>query len=107
MILGKKKASQEVGCSTSLSIEGVKKKGKGKCRPTRMSEILCISSNGHRQVIEYNEFGQLIGESVTKLKSFIRTAMRFHVPITYQSWKDVAKDLKDKIYEQIEVIFSS
>ncbi|KAA0056793.1 uncharacterized protein E5676_scaffold701G00380 [Cucumis melo var. makuwa] len=57
----------------------------------------------HR-VVEYNELDQSIGESATKLKSFIGTTVRVHVPISYQSWKDVSTELKDKIYELIEMV---
>lgn len=42
----------------------------------RMSEIMRVSSDEHRRVVEYNELGQHIGESATKLKSFIGTTMR-------------------------------
>ncbi|KAL0556686.1 hypothetical protein IC582_005201 [Cucumis melo] len=67
-----------------------------------MSEITRVSYDGHKRVVEYNELGQPIGESATKLKSFIGTTVRVHVPISYQSWKDVPTELKDKIYELIE-----
>ncbi|KAL4028555.1 hypothetical protein IC575_011752 [Cucumis melo] len=68
----------------------------------RMSEITRVSCNGHKRVVEYNELGQPIGESATKLKSFIGTTVRVHVLISYQSWKDVPTELKDKIYKLIE-----
>lgn len=72
-----------------------------------MSEITWVSCDGHKRVVEYNELDQPIGESATKLKSFIGTTVRVHVPISYQSSKDVpTEELKDKIYELIEVIFS-
>ncbi|KAL4032531.1 hypothetical protein IC575_005609 [Cucumis melo] len=67
-----------------------------------MCEITRVSCDGHKRVVEYNELGQPIGESATKLKSFIGTTVRVHVPISYQSWKDVPTELKDKIYELIE-----
>ncbi|KAL0554394.1 hypothetical protein IC582_008314 [Cucumis melo] len=70
--------------------------------PTGMPEITRVSCDGHKRVVEYNELGQPIGESATKLKSFIGTTVRVHVLISYQSWKDVPTELKDKIYELIE-----
>ncbi|KAL4033002.1 hypothetical protein IC575_006086 [Cucumis melo] len=101
MALGKQ-ARLEAGCSSVPSIEGVINKGKGTRGPTGMSEITRVSCDGHKRVVEYNELGQPIGESATKLKSFIGTTVRVHVPISYQSWKDVPTKLKDKIYELIE-----
>ncbi|KAL0544189.1 hypothetical protein IC582_019302 [Cucumis melo] len=101
MTLGKQ-ARLEAGCSSVPSTEGVINKGKGTCGPTGMSEITRVSCDGHKRVVEYNELGQPIGESATKLKSFIGTTMRVHVSISYQSWKDVPTELKDKIYKLIE-----
>ncbi|TYK00930.1 uncharacterized protein E5676_scaffold602G001010 [Cucumis melo var. makuwa] len=101
MTLGKQ-ARLEAGCSSVPSTEGVIIKGKGTRGPTGMSEIKRVSCDGHKRVVEYNELGQPIAESATKLKSFIGTTVRVHVPISYQSWKDVPTELKDKIYELIE-----
>ncbi|KAL0537091.1 hypothetical protein IC582_026061 [Cucumis melo] len=67
-----------------------------------MSEITRVSCDGHKRVVEYNELGQPIGESATKLKSFIGTTVRVHVSFSYQSWKDLPAELKDKIYELIK-----
>ncbi|KAL0558738.1 hypothetical protein IC582_003320 [Cucumis melo] len=100
-----KQARLEAGCSSVPSTEGVINKGKGTCGPTGMSEITRVSCDGHKRVVEYNELGQPLGESATKLKSFIGTTVRVHVPISYQSWKDVPTELKDKIYELIEAGF--
>ncbi|KAA0038005.1 uncharacterized protein E6C27_scaffold36G001940 [Cucumis melo var. makuwa] len=101
MTLGKQ-ARLEAGCSSVPSTEGVINKGKGTHGPTGISEITRVSYDGHKRVVEYNEPGQPIRESATKLKSFIGTTVWVHVPISYQSWKDVPTELKDKIYELIE-----
>ncbi|KAA0067188.1 uncharacterized protein E5676_scaffold1567G00520 [Cucumis melo var. makuwa] len=37
-----------------------------------------------------------------KLKSFIGTTVRFHVPITYSYWPTVPEEIKDKIFELVE-----
>ena len=68
-----------------------------------MNEITRVSSEGKRRVVDYNELGQPIGQNATKLKKFIGTAVRFHVPITYSSWPTVPKEMKDKILELIDV----
>ena len=60
-----------------------------KCGPTGMKEITCVSSEGRRRVVEYNQLGQPIGQDATKLKIFIETTIRFHVPITHSSWPAV------------------
>ncbi|TYK16857.1 uncharacterized protein E5676_scaffold96G001330 [Cucumis melo var. makuwa] len=78
MTLGKQ-ARLEAGCSSIPSTEGVINKGKGTRRPTGMSEITQVSCDGHKRVVEYNELGQPISESATKLKIFIGTTVRVHV----------------------------
>ncbi|KAA0054271.1 hypothetical protein E6C27_scaffold131G002270 [Cucumis melo var. makuwa] len=93
----------EAGCSSVPSTERFINKGKGTRGSMGMSEITWVSCDGHKRVVEYNELDQPIGESATKLKSFIGTTVRVHVPISYQSSKDVpTEELKDKIYELIE-----
>ncbi|KAL0536464.1 hypothetical protein IC582_025413 [Cucumis melo] len=87
-----------------------KKKGesstqKRKCGPTKMKEITCARSEGQKLVIQYNELGQAIGQNTTKLKSFLGTIVRFHVPIIYSDWPTVPKKINDKIFELIEVGF--
>ncbi|KAA0025510.1 uncharacterized protein E6C27_scaffold417G001180 [Cucumis melo var. makuwa] len=70
-----------------------------------MKEITRARSEGKKLVIQYNELGQAIGQNATKLKSFIGTTVRFHVPIIYSDWPTVPKEIKDKIFELIEAGF--
>ncbi|TYK02471.1 putative serine/threonine-protein kinase nek2 [Cucumis melo var. makuwa] len=56
-------------------------------------------------LVRYNEDGASIGENGAKLKSFIRYATHYHVPITYTSWKSVPPELKDKIFTTVEAAF--
>ncbi|KAA0034834.1 uncharacterized protein E6C27_scaffold213G00760 [Cucumis melo var. makuwa] len=70
-----------------------------------MKEITRARSEGQKLVIQYNELGQAIGQNATKLKSFIGTTVRFHVPIIYSDWPTVPKEIKDKIFELIEAGF--
>ncbi|KAA0041952.1 uncharacterized protein E5676_scaffold306G001630 [Cucumis melo var. makuwa] len=94
--------SQDV---TTPNERGESSTQKRKCSTTEMKEITRAMSEGQRLVIEYNELGQPIGQNATKLKSFIGTVVRFHVPIVYFDWPTVPKEIKDKIFELIEVGF--
>ena len=76
---------------------------KKKRGPTGMKDITRFSSEGRRMVIQYIELGQPIGPNATKLKIFIGTTVRFHVPITYTTWHAVSIEMNEKIYELIEV----
>lgn len=71
--------------------------------PTGMHEITRACSEGHRRVVQYNENGQPFGCNAVKMKSFIGTSVRSHVPITYNSWKAVPLEIKEKIWDLIQV----
>lgn len=87
-------------------LEGVTKKRRTR-GPTNMHEITRDSNEGQKRVIEYNEDGQPIGTNAAKLKSFIGTCVRHHVPIIYDNWKMVPSEIKEKIYNLIKVLYSS
>ncbi|TYK04463.1 uncharacterized protein E5676_scaffold409G00690 [Cucumis melo var. makuwa] len=94
----------------SLDIAPPKEKGESSTQerkrgPIEMKEITRARSEGQKLVIQYNELGQAIGQNATKLKSFIGTTVRFHVPIIYSDWPTVPKEIKEKIFELIEVGF--
>ncbi|TYK07142.1 uncharacterized protein E5676_scaffold606G00130 [Cucumis melo var. makuwa] len=66
--------------------------GKGTRGPTGMSEITRVSCDGHKRVVEYNELGQPIGESATKLKSFIGTTVRGGFVVDPRSKKSILQN---------------
>ena len=92
--------SQDVARPKEKGESSTQKRKRG---PTEMKEITRARSEGQKLVIQYNELGQAIGQNATKLKSFIGTTVRFHVPIIYSDWPTVPKEIKDKIFELIEV----
>ncbi|KAL0556777.1 hypothetical protein IC582_005293 [Cucumis melo] len=92
--------SQDV---TTLKEKGESSTQKRKRGPTEMKEITRARSEGKKLLIEYNELGQAISQNAMKLKSFIGTTVRFHIPITYSNWPTVPKEIKDKIFELIEI----
>ena len=92
--------SQDVAPPKEKGESSTQKRKRG---PTEMKEITRARSEGQKLVIQYNELGQAIGQNATKLKSFIGTTVRFHVPIIYSDWPTVPKEIKDKIFELIEV----
>ncbi|KAA0052792.1 transposase [Cucumis melo var. makuwa] len=99
--------TKPVGDTNPTDVATPKEKGesstqKRKCSPTEMKIITRARSKGQKLVIQYNELSQAIGQNATKLKSFIGTTVRFHVPITYSDWPNVPKEINDKIFELIE-----
>ena len=53
--------------------------------------------------IKYNLDGIFIGESVVHLTSYLGVLARTMMPITYKTWHVVPKELKDKLWDYIEL----
>ncbi|KAE8649224.1 hypothetical protein Csa_014966 [Cucumis sativus] len=73
--------------------------------PTIMPELLHIRNSGERKTIEYNDRGQPVGENAKKMQSFIGVCVRQQIPLTYNSWKEVPQELKDTIFDCIQMSF--
>ena len=77
-----------------------KKKHRGM---TRKSMLIKNRSKGIKLSIKYNLDGIFIGESIVHLTSYLGVLARTMVPITYKTWHVVPKELKDKLWDCIEV----
>lgn len=71
--------------------------------PTTMVHLAQIRTDADRLVVEYNAQGEWIGNNATTMVSYIGMCVRNYIPITYDSWIHVPRELKDKIYSCIEV----
>lgn len=69
-----------------------------------MHELFRVRSSGERKVIQFNAKGQPIGDNAKKMQSYIGSCARKYIPITFEDWRHVPCELKDKIYETIKVI---
>ncbi|KZV40234.1 hypothetical protein F511_38742 [Dorcoceras hygrometricum] len=59
------------------------------------------SVQGTRKPVSFNKLGQPIGEAATGLKRYIGVLAREKVKITYKTWKQVANDIKEFIWEYV------
>lgn len=76
---------------------------KKKCRgPTR-----CANINRLKKKLEIctNERNQLIGPNIVKLVSLLCVLSREMVPITHSDWRKVSNQLKEDLWDIINVIF--
>ncbi|KAL0536791.1 hypothetical protein IC582_025752 [Cucumis melo] len=73
--------------------------------PTTMSELALVRNSGQKLPIQFNEHGQPVGATSKKMQSYIGVCVRQQIPITYNSWKEVPNELKDKIYDCIPMSF--
>lgn len=56
-----------------------------------------------REVVDYNSKGQAIGKASVKLGTFLGALGRTMVPIIYENWRKVPKELKDKLWSYVKV----
>ena len=70
---------------------------------TQKSMLIKNRSKGIKLLIKYNLDGIFIGESVVHLTSYLGVLACTMVPITYKTWHVIPKELKDKLWDCIEV----
>ena len=63
-------------------------------------------SKGIKLQVKYNLDGIFIGELTVHLTSYLDVLARTMMPIRYQTWHVVPKQLKDKLWDIIEVTHS-
>ena len=61
-------------------------------------------SRGIKLLIDYNADGIYVGESYVHITSYLGVLARTQVPIRYNTWRDVPVQLKDKLWDSIEVV---
>ncbi|RVX11382.1 hypothetical protein CK203_019588 [Vitis vinifera] len=66
--------------------------------------IIRNRNRGIKLVIKYNADGIYVGESFVHLTKLLRCIARTMVPIRYNTWRDVPEQLKDKLWDSIEII---
>lgn len=70
---------------------------------TSMHRIVKNKNTGKKLVVEYTPKGKPYGKVASELASYIGVLARTTVPISVESWPKVEKDLKNKIWESVEV----
>ncbi|KAL5561098.1 hypothetical protein UlMin_030845 [Ulmus minor] len=61
---------------------------------------------GRRVSVQINERGQLVGRNATEMQSFIGVVAHQTVPLAIRTWPTIAKELKNKIWEQIQAAYN-
>lgn len=60
-------------------------------------------AKGEKSVVSFNELGQPYGPASSEMQSYIGMLARSEVKISYKSWKQVPKEVKDTIWEHVNV----
>lgn len=70
---------------------------------TQMHHVIVKKALGRKVQVQYNTHGVTVGQARQTLASYIGVKARTTVPIIEESWPKVDKDLKKKIWEDVEV----
>ena len=62
-------------------------------------------SKGIILLIKYKQDGIFVGDTSVHLTSYLGVLARKMVPIRYKDWQDVPIQLKEKLWDSIEVIY--
>ena len=68
-----------------------------------MNKLVVQRVQGVKQSVKFNEYGQPVGQKASELQSFIGVLAREKVNINYHSWKQVPNEVKNMIWESVNV----
>nr|GMD45983.1 putative transposase, Ptta/En/Spm, plant [Ipomoea batatas] len=70
-----------------------------------MHKLAMQRAQGVKKVVEFNDLGQPIGQIAAEMQSYIGVLAREKVKVNYKTWKHVPEDIKEKIWEAINLTF--
>ena len=70
-----------------------------------MPTVIRKKIHGFRSTVAVNRRGQLVDLTAVDLQSYVGVLARQGVPITITTWHKVFNELKNKIWEQILIMF--
>ena len=80
----------------------IKRKSQGM---TRKEMVIKNRSKGIKLHIRYNQDGVFVGDTSMHLTSYLGVLARTMVPIRYKDWLDVPFQLKENLWDSIEVTY--
>ncbi|XP_075505419.1 uncharacterized protein LOC142542585 [Primulina tabacum] len=110
-VIGKGK-EKIVSTSTDKSFDGKEMLGSTDTETTRTSrrrthldKLSRRRVQGIRKEVRFNLLGQPVGEVAAKMQSYIGVLAREKVKITYKTWKQVPSEVKELIWESVNLTF--
>ncbi|KAI5324101.1 hypothetical protein L3X38_033174 [Prunus dulcis] len=58
-----------------------------------------------RPIVEYNKRGKGIGQAHSEMQSYIGVLARSRVPLVDKKWSEIPKDIKEQIWEAVDMAF--
>ena len=78
--------------------------GRPKRRKQTKKKHLLKRSVDDKVIVEYNQYGVPVGDGANDLRSYIGVLVRDSISILYDDWRRVPLEIKDKLWDHLQVI---
>ncbi|XP_075483398.1 uncharacterized protein LOC142523476 [Primulina tabacum] len=73
---------------------------------THMDKLARQRVQGIRKDVTFNKLGQPIGEAAVEMQSYVGVLSREKIKISYKNWKRVPSDVKELIWESVNLMYN-
>ncbi|CAL8173721.1 unnamed protein product [Prunus armeniaca] len=95
-------SSAEIEPASTTTISEDSKSGRGM---STMPRVVKRKFHKIKPVVEYNKRGKGCGSAHTEMQSYIRVLARSRVPLVDKKWAEIPKDIKEQIWEAVDMAF--
>ncbi|KAI5323575.1 hypothetical protein L3X38_032647 [Prunus dulcis] len=95
-------SSTETEPTSTTTISDDSKSGRGM---STMPRVVKRKLQKLRPIVEYNKRGKGIGQAHSEMQSYIGVLARSKVPLVDMKWAQIPKDIKEQIWEAVDIAF--
>ncbi|VVA35167.1 PREDICTED: PRUPE_6G193600, partial [Prunus dulcis] len=95
-------ASSSAETESQTTISDDSKTGRGM---STMPRVVKRKLQKLRPIVEYNKRGKGIGQAHSEMQSYIGVLARSRVPLVDKKWSQIPKDIKEQIWEAVDMAF--
>ncbi|KAI5345255.1 hypothetical protein L3X38_013132 [Prunus dulcis] len=95
-------ASSSAETESQTTISDDSKTGRGM---STMPRVVKRKLQKVRPIVEYNKMGKGIGQAHIEMQSYIGVLARSRVPLVDKKWSQIPKDVKEQIWEAVDMAF--
>ncbi|KAI5327196.1 hypothetical protein L3X38_026592 [Prunus dulcis] len=95
-------SSAETEPTSQTTISDDSKTGRGM---STMPRVVKRKLQKLRPIVEYNKMGKGIGQAHSEMQSCIGVLARSKVPLVDKKWSEIPKDIKEQIWEAVDMAF--
>ncbi|KAI5312152.1 hypothetical protein L3X38_041325 [Prunus dulcis] len=95
-------SSAETEPTSQTTISDDSKSGRGM---STMPHVVKRKLQKLRPIVEYNKRGKGIGQAHSEMQSYVGVLARSRVPLVDMKWAQIPKDIKEQIWEAVDMAF--